>query len=237
MKLAFMLLVLANLVVFAWQQGVFGDLPEAGREPGRVARQIEPERIRVLEPREVSALKERAREQKARDGATGKAAPAAATVEISAAPCLEFGDFAGEAAVRARKRLDALNLANRLVELNVELPGWYTVFIPPKPTRAAVEVRAEELRRAGVKELLVIADNSPMRFGIALGSFRDQDLALKHLEDLRNRGIKDARMTDKPSIVTATRFQIKDVDAELARQLTAVHREFAGWRMQGCSAQ
>ncbi|HEU0203476.1 MAG TPA: hypothetical protein VFR86_23955 [Burkholderiaceae bacterium] len=234
MKLTFMLLVLANLVVFAWQQGVFGDLPEAGREPGRVARQIEPERIRVLEPREVAALKERAKEQKARDAA-GKTAAPAATAEVTAAACVEFGDFAGEAAARARKRLDALNIANRLAELSVELPGWYMVFIPPKPTRAAVEVRAEELRRAGVKELLVIADNSPMRFGISLGSFRDQEVALKHLEDLRSRGIKDARMTDKPSTVAATRFQIKDVDADLARQLTAVHREFPGWRMQGCA--
>jgi sugar-specific transcriptional regulator TrmB len=223
MKLAFMLLVLANLVLFAVHQGVFGDLPEPGREPGRVTRQIEPERIRVLEPREVAALRERAKEQKARDA---KSAAAQTVAEITPAACIEFGDFAGDSAARARKRL----------EKTIDAAGWWLVYIPPQGSRAAVESRAEELRRAGVRELLVVADNSPMRFGIALGSFRDEDVATRHVEDLRRRGIKDVRISDRPSIVPATRFQIRDVDPNTAQQLSAVQKEFAQQRAVPCGS-
>ena len=101
----------------------------------------------------------------------------------------------------------------------VELPGWYMVFIAPAKTRADVDRRADELKKRGVKEMLVIADTSPMRFGISLGSFRDRELAMKHRADLETRGIKDVRVADTPSAVPGIRFQIKGVDAALAAQL------------------
>ena len=48
MKLAFLVLLMLNLALLAWQQGVFGRVGESGREPERVARQIEAQRFRVL---------------------------------------------------------------------------------------------------------------------------------------------------------------------------------------------
>lgn len=64
MKLAFLVLLLLNLALFAWQQGVFGRVGESGREPERVARQIEAERFRVLSEKEVQKLRERANQAK-----------------------------------------------------------------------------------------------------------------------------------------------------------------------------
>jgi hypothetical protein len=225
MKLAFLLLVLANLLLFAWQQGVFGRLPEAGREPERVARQIEPERIRVLRPDEVKALRDKARQ-----------APAAAVSEQAAATCLEFGDFTLESAPRVRQRLEALALGDRLSARQIDTPGWYMVYVPPFKTRSEVDRAAAELRKLGVKELLVIADNSPMRFGIALGSFKDQDLALRHAADLERRGAKNVRVADKPSAVALTRFVLRDADAALAEALRALAKEFNATRLQACAA-
>jgi hypothetical protein len=60
MKLAFLILLLLNLGLLAWQQGAFGRFAESGREPERVARQIAPERFRVLSEKEVQKLRERA---------------------------------------------------------------------------------------------------------------------------------------------------------------------------------
>ena len=60
MKLAFLILLLLNLALFAWQQGAFGRVDASGREPERVARQIEAERFRVLSEKEVQRLRERA---------------------------------------------------------------------------------------------------------------------------------------------------------------------------------
>ncbi len=64
MKLAFLIVVLLNLALFAGQQGVFGRFGDGGREPERVGRQIEPERFRVLSQKEVQKLRERASQAK-----------------------------------------------------------------------------------------------------------------------------------------------------------------------------
>lgn len=64
MKLAFLILVLLNLALFAGQQGTFGRLGDGGREPERMARQVEPERFRVLSEKEVQKLRERASQNK-----------------------------------------------------------------------------------------------------------------------------------------------------------------------------
>ncbi len=64
MKLAFLILLLLNLALLAWQQGAFGRIGESGREPERVGRQIEAERFRVLSEKEVQKLRERASQSK-----------------------------------------------------------------------------------------------------------------------------------------------------------------------------
>ena len=60
MKLVFLLLLLLNVALFAWQQGAFGHFAESGREPERIARQLQPDRIRVLSEKDVQELRERA---------------------------------------------------------------------------------------------------------------------------------------------------------------------------------
>src|SRR5512137_1837686 len=201
MKLAFLLLVLANLLLFAWQQGAFGRLAEAGREPERVARQIEPERFRVLTEEDVRELRERA---------TQGSAPLDLDV---AQACVEFGDFPAADAARVEKLLAALSSGVKIESRPVEAPGWYMVYLPPHKSWAEAERRAEELRRLGVKDLMVMSENSPMKFAISLGSFRDPSAAKAHVAALEKIGVKGVRMSDKAAPVTLTRFQLRDVDA------------------------
>jgi cell division protein FtsN len=228
LKLVFLLLIAINLALYAWQRGAFGTLPESGREPERVARQVEPERIRVLTPEQTKGLREAARAAAPRSAANGPLDVAVG------APCVEFGDFSEAQAGRVRPRLDVLGLSDRLEVRSVEAAGWYMVYVPPFKTRAEADRAAEQLRDLGVREFLVIGDNSPMRFGIALGSFRDQDLANRHLADLQKRGVKAARVADKASTVTATRYVIRPVDPVLAAALQELQREFNAGRLVVC---
>lgn len=235
MKLVFLLLVAINLALFAWQHGAFGTLPDSGREPERVARQIEPERIRVLTAEQAQQMRDAAKKaapQPAPEGAAGNGAfdPAAG------AACVEFGDFSEAQAARLRPRLEALGVAERMETRSVEAAGWYMVYVPPFKTRAEVDRAAAQLREQGVREFMVIGDNSPMRFGIALGSFRDQELANRHLADLQKRGVKSARVADKPSTVMATRFVIRAVPPTLGAALQALQKEFNAARLATCSA-
>ena len=223
MKLAFLLLVLANLLLFAWQQGAFGRLAEAGREPERVARQIEAERFRVLTEADVRELRERA---------TQGSAPL--DLDIAQA-CVEFGDFPAADAARAEKLLATLSSGVKVESRPVEAPGWYMVYLPPHKSWAEAERRAEELRKLGVKDLLVMSENAPLKFAISLGSFRDPEAAKSHLAALEKLGVKGVRMSDRSSTVVLTRFQLRELDAAASRQLASLRGEFPAQTVRPCA--
>ena len=222
MKLAFLLLLLVNLLLFAWQQGVFGRHVESGREPERVARQIEPERIRVLTEREVQTLRERASQSRA-----------ALDLTVAQA-CIEFGDFGPSEAARAEQALTALSPSVKPVSRAIEAPGWYVVYLPSQKTRADAERRAEELRKLGVKDMLVMGDSGPMKFGISLGSFRDPEIAKAHFAELEKMGVKGVRISEKPSSITVTRYQLRDLDAATVAQLAALRGDFPAQTLRAC---
>jgi hypothetical protein len=224
MKLAFLLLVLVNLLLFAWQQGAFGRFGESGREPERVARQIEPERFRVLTEADVRELRERA-----------KLGTAPLDLDIAQA-CVEFGDFPAADAARVEKMLAALSPGVKIVPRPVETPGWYMVYLPPHKTSADAERRAEELRKLGVKDLLVMSENAPLKFAISLGSFRDPDAAKLHLAALEKLGVKGVRMSDRSSAVVLTRFQLRELDAAASRQLATMRNEFPAQTLRPCAS-
>jgi hypothetical protein len=108
MKLALLLLLLGNLALFAWQQGAFGPAAVAGREPQRLARQVAAEKIRVLSPDQVAAL--RGGSKAASNGSAGLA-------------CLELGDFDDASLARIQSRLAALALGDRLRARRVDAPA------------------------------------------------------------------------------------------------------------------
>ena len=209
MKRAILLLLLANLGLFAWQHGAFGPTAEAGREPQRLARQIAPESIRLLTPDQLATLRTGAR---AEDGAK----PA----------CFELGDFDDASLARIQARLDALSLGDRLRARRIQAAGWFIVYMPPAGARAEAERLAQDLRGRGIRDLVVMGQNSQLPNAILLGSFRDRELAQRHQADLTRRGLKGVEMAERASGVEATRFEIRDADATVMQQLAEVQREF-----------
>jgi hypothetical protein len=230
MKLLFLFLVLINVALFAWQQGAFGRFAESGREPERIARQIEPERIRVLSEKDVQAVRERANQARA---ATAPAPPAAPDLTTAQA-CVEFGDFLPAEVARVETALLKLGLGSRQTARAVEVPGWYQVYLPPFKTRAEAERAAADLAKRGVKELLVVPDGA-LKLGISLGSFRDPELARAHAAALEKLGVSNVRVADKPAPVNATRYQLRELDAAAAQQLAAIRKEFSAQTVRACS--
>lgn len=235
MKLLFLLLLLVNVALFAWQQGAFGRFAEAGREPERLARQIEPDRFRVLSEKDVQVLRERASQARAAATPSAPAGSAAPPPDLSVAQsCVEFGDFQGTDVARVETALLQLGLGSRQTVRAVEMPGWFQVYVPPYKTRAEAERAAADLGKRGVRELLVLGDG-PLRFGISLGSFKDPELARAHAASLEKLGIKNVRVADKPSPVNAMRYQLRELDAAAAQQLAAIRKEFPAQTLRACT--
>jgi D-serine deaminase-like pyridoxal phosphate-dependent protein len=220
MKLAFLVLLLANVALFAWRSGVLGAPPDGGREPQRLARQVAPEKIRMLSPEQLAALRGMAR-------AEADARPA----------CIEFGDFDEASVARAQARLAVLALGERLQAKRVETRGGYIVYLPPQASRADADRLAQELRGRGVRDLVVLGENSLLPNAVLLGSFRDQELAQRHQADLERRGFKGVRLAERPGAGEAMRFEIREVDAPLAQQLAEIQKEFPQSQLGACANQ
>lgn len=226
MKLAFLLLVMLNLALFAWQQGAFGRFAESGREPERMARQIEAERFRVLSEAEVRTLRERA---------APPPRPAAAALDLTAAQaCIEFGDFTAADVARIETALVKFGLGARQSVRTAEVPGGYLVYLPPFKTRAEADTRVQELRKQGVRDISVIADG-PLRFGLSFGLFREAEAARAHLATVEKSGTKGARVADKPSAITVTRFQLRELDAATTTQIATLQKEFPAQTLRPCT--
>lgn len=220
MRAAFLLLLLANIVLFAWQQGLFGSGGGAGREPERIARQIGAEKIRVLTPEQAAALR-----STARTAGEGNAGPA----------CFEFGDFDDASLARIQARLSGLGLGDRLRARRVSAPGWFVVYLPPLATRAEADRVAQDLRGRGIRDLVVMGPNSAMANAIVLGSFREAELAQRHQADLARRGVSGVQTTQRAGSTETTRFELRDVDAALAQQLAEIQKEFPQSQLGACA--
>ena len=220
MRAAFLLLLLANIALLAWQQGLLGASVEAGREPERVARQIAAETIRVLTPGELAALH--------------GTAMAAREVDAGLA-CIEFGDFDDASVARIQSRLAALALGDRLRAKRASAAGWFIVYLPPLATRAEAERVAQELRGRGIRDLVVMGQNAPMPNAIVLGSFRDPELAQRHQADLARRGVVGVQTSQRGATAESTRFEIRGVDASLAQQLAEIQKEFPQSQLGACA--
>ena len=123
MKLLVVLLLLANLALFAWSQ--FDRMSES--ESNRLQRQLAPEKIRLLTPQQVTAL------------GPAKAAQLQNT-------CLEWGVFTEQEKGAVAAALEPLQLGRALSQKRVDSTSAYWVYVPPLPSKPAAEKRVVEPR-------------------------------------------------------------------------------------------
>lgn len=190
-RLFFFLLVFANLLFFAWAQGYFG-ASDDGREPQRLAQQLQPERLRTVP---------------AAQQATGKKdAPACRVVnglDLAAAETLRAAVEAGGGSATV------VPLAE---------PMRYLVVITDLANRAAADKKAAELTRFGVEQQTAVALEDG-RHEILLGGFAGEAAAREFLQGLIKRGIKSARVDARQQAATHARVEARGAASVLLQQL------------------
>ena len=219
MRAFFLLLVLANLVFFAYIQVA---REEAGVQ-GRISQlQVAPERIKLL--------KSAAKAPPDRPRAPGKAVPPAPPRTASAAPaaCLEWGIFAGPGVVRAEAALARLGLAPDRVERAVTDAGGYWVYMPPLKSRAEVDRKVGELKALGVTEFFVVQDAGQWRNAISLGIFRTDEAAQAFLARLKERGVRSAIAARRENFLKQIAFYVREPGEATVARLTLIQQEFPG---------
>ena len=232
MRALFLLLVLANAAFFAWTRLV---APDAVADPAPLARQIQPEKLRVVghgEPPAAKAAPPVAAAALAA-GSPGAAAPGAAA-------CLEWGSFTLADAPKAEKALEPLALGARLSQRRTEETAGWWVFIAPQGgaanARQAALKKTLELKALKVDDYFVVSDEGPFRWAISLGVFRNEDAAQARLAALREQGVRSAQVGPRETVVPKLWLQVKGVDAALEPRLREVARQVEGSELRACPA-
>jgi hypothetical protein len=232
-RLAFLLLLAANVGVFAWMRYLAP--PDPGIDARPLTREIEPQKLRIVSEQELARkpAPPPARPKPAPE--PPRPSPAEAPRAPAAIACLEWGSFSPADASRASKELDALNLGARLAQYRgEETAGWW-VHLPPQGNRASAAKKAAELRKLGVQDFFVVQDAGPSQWALSLGIFSTAEAARAHLASLQEKGVKSAVISPRETRVPKVWFQVREVDAPLQVRLAEMARAFEGATLHDCA--
>ena len=234
MRTLFLVLVLANLALYAaWRYQWPAD---AGLDRLPLARQIEPEKLKIVPSAELAKPPAKKPAPPAAPASTPAAAPAAlpATALPAALACLEWGSFTLADAPRMEKALEPLGLGERLAQRRTEETAGWWVFIPSQGSRQAALKKAAELKALGVEEFFVLFEDSQFRWALSLGVFRNEDAAQARLAALRTQGVRTARVGPRELVVPKVWLQVKSVDAATEARLKEIAGKIEGSELRGC---
>jgi hypothetical protein len=230
MRVLFLLLVLVNLVFYAWSR--YG-APADAADPAPLSRQIEPDKIKLVEPDQLPPV---SRAKKPAPTPATASAPEPPVVPASASlACMEWGSFTVADAPKAQQALEPLGLGERLAQRRTdEVAGWW-VFIPPQRNRQAAIRKAAELKGLGVGEFFIVQEEGEHRWALSLGVFRTEDAARARLAALRTQGVRSARVGARETVVPKVWLQVKSVDTPLQARLKDIARQVEGSELRECS--
>jgi hypothetical protein len=220
-----LLLVLANLAFFAWTRGWLDPItgsPQSQSEPGRLAQQVRPETIVLLDPTAAAA-----------------AAQSASEPAVSVMRCIEAGPFIPAEAALAEAALAADAAASAIAARGTRVPldprSQWIVSLGNPASRDVQAQKEAELKRLGVpfEELIVASAASDVeQVRLVLGRFdsmADADLALAALT---TRGVRSARVIELPPPPDAVRLRFDGLASDEASVMlglapTVVGKPFA----------
>ncbi len=234
MKVLVFLLVLGNLLFYAFTAGYLGhaDNPDAGR----VEQQIAPERLRIVSRGEAPAVQPLAKPdpapapegESAKPEATPEADNKAETPKEEAPEkpdtpvCLAWRQLTpaegDKVAAMMGKRFAEFKLSRKAMA--AEGNGWW-VYIPSLPGKAEADKKAGELRDLGVSDFFIVQEG-PSRHAISLGIFSAEKGAADRLAELKAKGVRSAVFGPRPSKETVVTLQVRGPVGQKAAVIAAV---------------
>ena len=212
-RLLFLLLVAANVFLFAWTYALAP--PDPATDPRPLANQIDPAQLKILSPQELAA------------------AQAARPAPVS---CVEWGTFTLAAAPRAEQALEPLGLGARLSSRRSEETAHWWVFIPPKDGKTGAQKAVNDLKGFGLDDFHVMQEEGKMRWAVSLGVFSTEAAAKGRLEAVREKGVRSAQAAPRETVVTKVSYRLQGADAATRAKVSEIAQQFPGSELRECAA-
>ena len=200
LRTAFFLLVLGNLLLFAWGQGYLG--AKGGGESERFAAQIEPGKLRIA----------------------GVGAPPRAA-EPPREECRALSGVEPSAALTLVALLGARDAQLKISQHPIEEPRAWWVHIPPQANSAQADRKAAELSKLRIKDFYVVRESGPNQYALSLGLFKTEESAKEYLDVLQKKGVKSARVLLRESVSDKIVVEVRGMPDRLTKALADLPAE------------
>lgn len=202
-----LLLALCNLGFLAWGQGwllPYGLGPQTQREPERLAQQIRPEAINLLDEAQLQAL-------------------LAAERPVVAPACLQSGWLETAQADRVRAVMtNGWPEGSWLLDSQDRQARWI-LYMGRYANVAELAKKREQLTRLNVRSEALRSE--ALAPGLSLGNFATQAQADAALQKLGARGVRTARVLQAQPAGVQYRLRLPAVDAALQQRLVTVQSQ------------
>lgn len=247
LRILFALLVLINLLVFAWHQNTLGNDDES-REPQRLTEQKDADKLKLL-----AKDAEPADSNKAPSSLTSApvSAPAATLSSTATAPqplaaSPETKPLAICRLVSGFKLAEAKQWADtsagphpelKFLVTTVVAAGTYDVLIAGLPGRDAAETKLKEIRALGITAPVRTAADGGGRVALIFTSVASESEAKDYLQALQEKGVRSARVFSRPAPPTSAQVEISNLDQNSLKAIKDKLASRSDLRIGDCPAK
>src|SRR4051794_6451632 len=203
MRIVVLLLVIANLTLFAYTR-----LDDASRgEASRLNQQVQPDKIKLLTPPQVAAL-------------------GPAKIAALADVCIEWGPFSDVERVKAIADLESLQLGRLLSSRRIEIDSVYWVSLGPFANKPFADRRSAELRAQGITDVSTI-DAGRGQFAVSLGMFRTELAARSRADALSRQGVGLSRVEARAQPMSQTLLVVRDPQQSVVTRFKELQLQYS----------
>lgn len=228
LRIALLILLLANAGYFAWSQGALASLgwaPQQHSEPERLQQQLHPESLKLQPPTSAAAAASTA-------AAPATGSPTAAPpVQDGPAQCLQAGIYDDDASDTLRRAL-LLQFPEGSWKLDaITQPGRWMVYMGKFADNQAVEKKRAELV---ARKLDHDRAGGALEPGLSLGRFSSEEAATRELTQLVRQGVRSARVVQERPDKHGFVLRLPEATPALRAQLEALPA-FSGKPLRACT--
>ena len=243
LRLAVIVLLLANAGYYAWSQGLLrplGYAPQEQSEPQRMNQQIRPETLQILKanpsktssaapPGTTSTPTSSSQATAANDSPTPPTTPAALGPADSA-ECLQAGVFDDRQAEALRTAAAGLPAGSWTLE-PTPIPGRWMVYMGRFDDIETLDRKRAELRARKVDHDRA---GGTLELGLSLGRFASKEAAERELTNLGTKGVRTARVIQERAEAPGFTLRLPAVNDALRAQLEVLRTAMAGKTLRAC---
>ena len=244
LRLAVIVLLLANAGYYAWSQGLLrplGYAPQEQSEPQRMNQQIRPETLQILKvnpsktssaapPGSTSTPTPIPTSPSPATAANDSPATPTASAPADSAECLQAGVFDDRQAEALRTAAAGLPAGSWTLE-PTPIPGRWMVYMGRFDDIETLDRKRAELRARKVDHDRA---GGTLELGLSLGRFASKEAAERELANLGTKGVRTARVIQERAEAPGFTLRLPAVNDALRAQLDVLRTAMAGKTLRAC---